>query len=841
MESLLRVLATSPQGLDEREAGRRLAREGPNAVVEAHPDAALRLLVRQVSGPLMLILLLGAAFSLAIEEWVEAVVILCIVTGSATVGFTQEYRASRAVHRLRRRLALSARVWRDGRLQQRPVRELVAGDVVELAAGALVPADGVVLQARDFLVIEASLTGESFPVEKHPGTAPADAPLTARTHCVHLGSSVRSGTARVLLVHTGRHTLMAEVAARLARREPPTAFAQGVRRFGEMLLRVMVVVVVAVIVANQLLGRPVTDSLLFAVALAVGLSPELLPAIVSVSLARGARRLARAGVLVRRPEALENLGGLDVLCTDKTGTLTSGRMRLHAALDAAGEPSDAVRELGHLNAAFETGIDNPLDEALVQAGREAGLSTAGWEKADEIPYDFARRRLTIVLARAAARGEHLMIVKGAFEPVLAQCSAWRRPPAHEPVPLDDGARNALRERARTLGEQGLRVLALATRPIPEREQYAVEDERELIFEGLLCFEDPPRHDAARALAHLREHGVRVKMITGDNRHVAAHVARAVGLEPLAMLDGSQIAGLRDEALWHLAPRTDLFVEVDPAQKERIVRALQRAGLTVGYLGDGINDAPALHAADVGISAEQAVDVARESADIVLLRPDLDVLRRGVEEGRRTFANTLKYIRITTSANFGNMASMALATPWLPFLPLTAAQILLNNLLSDLPALAISADRVDSSELHRPQRWDLAAMRRFMLVFGLVSSAFDLLTFALLVFVHRAQETLFHSAWFVVSLLTELAVVVVLRTRQPVWRSRAAPFLLQASVAVAALALLLPYSGPLAVWLGLQPLPPGLLASMLALVALYLVATEATKRWFFRRQAAAAAN
>jgi Mg2+-importing ATPase len=787
------------------------------------------LLWRQFSSPLVMILVLGAVLSLGLRDWVDAATILAIVAGSALLGFWQEFRASAAVMRLRSRLALSTRVRRDGVSVTVPARELVPGDVIELAAGNLVPADGVVIEARDFLVSQASLTGESFPVEKQPGVVAANAALAARSNAVFLGSSVRSGTAAVLLTRTGRATLLADVAARIAARDEETEFERGVRRFGELLLRVMLGVVVLVLVANELLGRPAVESLLFAVALAVGLSPELLPAIVSVSLARGARTLARAGVLVRRLNAIEDLGGIDVLCTDKTGTLTLGVMALAGAVDAAGADSADALRLAFLNAAFETGIDNPIDAALVDAGMRAGLATSGWTKIDEIPYDFARRRLTIVLAPEREPAAHLIITKGAVASVLDICR------------LDAATRERLQAYAREQGERGVRVLALATRRMPAQSRYGVEHECDLEFSGFLCFSDPVKPDALHTVRALAARGVRVKIVTGDNRHVAAHLAAQVGLEAGAMLTGEAIAGLRDEALWHLAERTDLFVEVDPAQKERIVRALQRTGHAVGYLGDGINDAPALHAADIGISVDQAVDVARESADIVLLRPDLGVLERGIGEGRRTFANTLKYIQITTSANFGNMISMALATPLLPFLPLTATQILLNNFLSDLPAVALSSDRVDAARLRTTQRWDLGEVRRFMILFGLVSSAFDLLTFALLRWVFDADPALFHSAWFVVSLLTELAVLLVLRTRSAAWRSRPAVLLIGITAAVAALALALPFIEVPARVFGFVPLPLPLLATLLGVVAAYVASTEAAKHWFWRRQRRAAAR
>jgi Mg2+-importing ATPase len=821
--ALLGRLAASPHGLSSGQAAARLAAIGPNLVAAPDQVSWQRLLWRQFSSPLVLILVVASALSLLLRDWVDAVTILVIVAASAGLGFWQELRASAAVAQLKSRLALNARVRRDGTLLTLPARELVPGDVIELAAGNLVPADGRVLEARDFLVNQASLTGESLAVEKRAGTVDAEASLAARTNCVHLGSSVRSGTASVLLTATGRATLLADVAARLAARDEETAFERGVRRFGELLLRVMVAMVVVVLAANAALGRSAIESLLFAAALAVGLTPELLPAIVSVALAGGARALAAAGVLVRRLDAIEDLGSIDILCTDKTGTLTVGTMALAGALDAQGQPSDEVLRLAHLNSALETGIDNPIDAAIVDAGARAGLSTAAWTKVDEIPYDFVRRRLTIVVADARQPEQHRLVTKGAVAQVLAICA------------LDAGERERLEAFARAQGERGVRVLALATRTLEARARYAVDDEAALDFAGFLCFSDPPKPDAARTLRALAARGVRVKMITGDNRHVAAHLAAQVGLDPNALLTGEQLAALRDEALWHLAERSDCFVEVDPAQKERIVRALQRTGHAVGYLGDGINDAPALHAADVGISVDLAVDVARESADIVLLEPDLGVLERGIAAGRRTFANTLKYIQITTSANFGNMISMALATPLLPFLPLTATQILLNNFLSDLPALAISTDRVDAEDLGAAQRWNLADVRRFMIVFGLISSAFDLLTFALLVEVFDAGPALFHSGWFVVSLLTELAVVLVLRTRTAAWASRPSPLLVWTTLAVAALALALPFTGPLAQLLGFVPMSAAMVAALVTIVLAYAVVTEAAKRRFWRQR------
>jgi len=801
--ALSAALRSGSSGLAHAEAAARLARTGPNDIAPGAGVEPLRLLLRQFESPLVLILVFAAVVSLGLRQWIDAAIILAIVLGSSLLGFLQEYRASNAIAALTRRLALTSRVVRDAREQRILLAHVVPGDIVLLSAGNLIPADGVVLEATDFLVNEASLTGESFPVEKRPGVTAADAPPVAQTNAVFMGSSVRSGTARVLAVHTGSRTRFGAIAARLRERPPETEFARGVRRFGALLIRVMTLIVLSVLTVNLLLERPVIESLLFAVALAVGLSPELLPAIVTVTLSAGARSMGERGVIVRRLEALENLGSMDVLCTDKTGTLTEGRSELAEALDASGRGSPEVLRLAFLNAAFETGIDNPLDSALVAAGRRLSLRTDDHRKIDEIPYDFKRRRLTIVLAPERMSGRHLFVTKGAVASVLDCCTRVDRD--GESVLLDAGQREALAALFEQKSAQGLRVLALATRTLEARD------------------------DAASSLLALRRLGIRVKVVSGDNRHVTAHLAGAIGLDARSMLTGEQIEELKDEALWHLAPRTDLFVEIDPQQKERIVRALQRAGHCVGYLGDGINDAPALHAADIGISVESAVDVARESADIVLLRPDLDVLRCGVEDGRRAFANTLKYISITTSANFGNMVSMALAAPFLPFLPLAAKQILLNNFLSDLPSVAISSDRVDREHLLEPQRWDVREVRRFMVVFGLVSSVFDLLTFAVLLLVLKADQATFQTSWFLISLLTELAVVLVLRTHGPAWLSRPSPLLLGSTLSVLTVALALPYLGAAAGLFSFVPLPATHLALVLAILLGYVLATEATKR------------
>lgn len=821
-EELLARLEARPEGLRTDQAAERLERHGRNELREERRLSRLSVLWNQVRSPLLLLLVFAAGASLATREWGDAAIVLAIVVVTVGVGFTREYTAQRALAELRARVRTRARVLRDGTAQLVPVEEVVPGDVVLLAAGTLVPADAVLLAATDCHASEGVLTGESFPVEKTAQSCPANTPLARRTNCVHMGTNIRSGTARALVVRTGAATEFGRIAHRLALRSPETEFERGLRRFGTFLATAMLFMVLLVFVAHVLNGRPPVETLLFAIALAVGLSPELLPMILTVNLARAARLMAKGGVLVRRLNAIENLGSMDVLCTDKTGTLTEGVVKVEGAYAPQGTPSEAVLELAALNAALETGLGSPLDDAVLQA-RTPDL--AGLEKRAEVPFDFVRKRVSVVVADA--RGARL-ITKGAVPQVLAACTRLE-----DGTPLDGALREALAARHDAWGAQGIRVLAVAVRDLPEAASYSRADEEALSLAGFVTFLDRPKPGVAQALADLAALGVTVKIITGDSRLVAQHVAALVGLRSSQTLTGRDLDALHDETLWHVVERTDLFAEVDPRQKERVIRALQRTGHVVGFLGDGVNDAPSMHIADTALSVEHAVDVARDAADFVLLESDLEVIRRGIEEGRRTFANTLKYLLTTISANLGNMLSMAVASLFLPFLPLTAGQILLNNFLSDVPAFGVAEDRVDPELVAQPRRWDIRFIGRFMTTFGALSSVFDLLTFALLLAVFRATPAEFRTAWFVESLLTELVVALIVRTRRPFFRSRPGSLLLRLTLLLIPCALALPYL-PQAFGLGFTPLPAPLLAALLAVTALYAASAEVLKRWFYRR-------
>jgi Mg2+-importing ATPase len=611
------------------------------------------------------------------------------------------------------------------------------------------------------------------------------------------------------------------VARRLALRRPETEFERGIRHFGYLLTSAMLVLVLVVFAAHVMRGRPPVETLLFSVALAVGLSPELLPAILSVNLARGATSMAGHGVLVRRLDAIENLGSMDVLCTDKTGTLTEGVVQLEGSYDAHGRPSPSVLAEAATNAALETGIASVLDSAILAS---ASIDAGALRKRAEVPFDFSRKRSSIVIEDS---GTWRLITKGTFSRVLDVCTTLQGGDD-----LDEQARLRLQVLHDQWTGRGIRVLAVASRTVETRTAFTRDDERDMMFVGFLTFLDRPKNGAREAIDDLKHLGVSVKMLSGDSRLVASHVAGMVGLRNERLLTGADVDAMSSAALWHAADAVDVFAEVEPAQKERIIFALKRAGHVVGFLGDGINDAPAMHAADTSLSVEHAVDVARETADFVLLRRNLDVIRKGIEEGRRTFANTLKYVLTTTSANLGNMVSMAVASLALPFLPLLAGQILLNNFLSDIPAVGIADDTVDQELVSRPERWNMRFIGRVMFEFGILSSLFDAVTFVLLLATFHASAELFRTAWFVESLLSELVIALVVRTRRVFFLSRPGNLLMWLTAGTAAAAFVVPFA-PGADLLGFVPLPPSLIAAICGIVLSYLLATELLKRWFFR--------
>ena len=825
-DETLERLGVSREGLTIEEAAARLKRDGPNAIAGARERHLLLDLLRRLANPLVAILLVAAAIAGVTGDVASFAIIVAVVILSTTLDMVQEHRAEATAEALKRSIALHATTLRGGQAMDLPVADIVAGDVVLLAAGDLVPADGIALAVNGAQVNEALLTGEPYPVEKHVDPAvTATIPAEARNALFH-GTSLIGGTATMLVVETGARTRFGAIAASLSGLEPPTAFERGIHKLGILIARLTIFLVLFVLLAHLALGRPPLQSFLFAMALAVGLTPELLPMIMTVSLARGAQRMAAAKVVVKRLSAIHDLGQMDILCTDKTGTLTEAHITLvgHPGID--GEDDDRVAELAAVNARFETGLKSPLDEALLLHATTERI--AGWRKLDERPFDFERRRVSVLAERD---GERIEIVKGAPETLLALCDQ-AQDRSGTLVALDEALREKLRALHADRAAQGLRLLGVAWKSAEGQDRIGVDGDDGLIFAGYCVFVDPPKVSAAGAVARLEAAGIRIKVISGDAAAVVEHLVAALALPVEGVLTGEEIARLNDPALAARVETVDLFARVSPDQKTRIVRALRARGHTVGFIGDGINDAPAIRAADIGLSVDGATDVAREAADMILLAPDLNVLADGVAEGRRTYANIMKYIRMGTSSNFGNMLTMALASLVLPFLPLTAVQVLLNNLIYDMSQIGIPFDDADDTDLARPHGWDMPALVRFTAIMGPLSSIFDIATFGLLLWVFHVDVAAFRAAWFIESMATQILVVFVIRTVRPAWTSRAHVALTTTALAGLAAALVLPFL-PWAPVLGFASPGAAVIGAIAALVAAYLACAELLKRLALR--------
>jgi Mg2+-importing ATPase len=824
LPELFATLQSDDAGLSSPAALAILNRVGRNEIETAGRKHFFANLFARFRNPLVLVLLGAAGVSAATGDIASFAIITTIILISVVLDVVQERRAEDAAARLRAQVSLSTKVLRDGQPAGMPAAEIVPGDVVILSAGDLVPADCRLLEARDLYVNEALLSGEPYPAEKNAVRSAGATESAFAPNLIFMGSSVVSGTAKALVYATGRKAQLGSIAHSLQKEPPPTAFAIGIRDFGLLIVRLTSLLVLFVLFANLLFHRPLLESFLFALALAVGLTPELLPMVVSVTLAHGAIRLSRKQVIVKRLSAIHDLGSMDVLCSDKTGTLTEARIKLVRAIDIVGNESRSALSKAQLNAAFETGLKSPLDDAILAAG---GCDLLPWRKIDEVPFDFERRRISILLD---SEGKRLLIVKGAPEDILRLTSHFETEDSIQP--FDDHARRTAEATFNALGADGYRALGVAWREVEaDRQHISSEDEHGLTFCGFVVFIDPPKQGAREALTELATLGVAVKVISGDNEQVTRHVCRELALYNITVLTGAEITTLSDEALQARVERTALFCRVTPPQKSRIIAALRRGGHIVGYIGDGINDAPPLHVADIGFSVDTAVDVAKDAACMILLRKDLSVLAEGVREGRRTFANILKYVMMGTSSNFGNMFSMAGGVLVLPFLPMLPIQILLNNLLYDLSETAIPMDRVEDAMIARPRRWDLSVVRHFMYVLGPLSSIFDFMTFGLLR-LFGAGETLFHTAWFVESLATQVLVIFIIRAARP-FRTPPHPLLIVSSLSAVGIALVLPYS-PLAPWLGFAPMPASLVVALAGVVMVYLFAVHIAKNWVFTR-------
>ena len=823
VQEQLNGLTTTSNGLSNDEAAQRLKRYGANRLNNKQETSNIQLFIAQFKNSIILILLFATGLSFYLHDRVDAIIILTIILISGSLGFWQEKGAANAVKELLAMVQITVCVLRDNTATEIASEKIIPGDVIFLKAGDVIPADCLLIESDNLFVDEALLTGESYPVEKLPSVLSAETALSNRTNALWMGTHVQSGTAKALVIATGRTTEFGKLSQRIKLKAPETEFERGVRRFGYLLMEVTLILVILIFAVNVYLAKPVVDSFLFAMALAVGLTPQLLPAIISVNLAHGARRMAEHKVIVKQLASIENFGSMNVLCSDKTGTLTEGIVHLSGTLDLSGCAHDKVARYAYLNSVYETGFKNPIDEAIRQYRK---FDLEGTEKLAEIPYDFYRKRLSLLINDQC---NTFLIAKGALTNILAICSS---------AELGDGtlinineARQEIEQRYEDFSREGFRTLGLAYKSLPDQTQLDNTDENDLCFLGFLVFFDPPKAGCNETIQQLRELGVTLKIITGDNRLVAATVAKQLGLAEHEILTGPEIRAMSDLALINQVPDVDLFAEIEPNQKERIILALKKAGFVVGYMGDGINDVSALHAADVGISVDSAADVAKETAQIVLLEKDLRVLVEGVKEGRMTFANTLKYVFMATSSNFGNMFSMAGASLFLPFLPLLPKQILLTNLLTDFPEMTIASDNVDSEMVAKPRRWDIKFIRKFMITFGIVSSLFDYMTFGLLLLLEVTPEQ-FRTAWFLESVVSAASIVFVVRSSHAFFKTRPGKYLTAATLTIVVVTISLPYT-PIAPLIGFVPLPLSLVALLVGIVSLYLGTAELAKHFFYK--------
>jgi len=827
---LLEQLRTTPAGLTSEEAARRLRLHGPNSLSEESRFAGLVGFLRFFANPLVIILLVASAMSLVLGDPVGGLIIIAIVLSSVLLSYFMEFQARRAVNDIRKKVATTATVLRDRREQELPMLDLVPGDVVRLNAGDLVPADARLLAVKDLHVRESALTGESLPIEKTASDLAGGAHGVAdASNSVFLGSAVQTGMGTAVIVCTGKDTAFGAIAQRLSQRPPETEFGRGIRLFGSMITRVILLLVLFVLLVNLVLHRSLLESFLFSVALAVGMTPELMPMIITVTLAQGARRMMNKKVLVKQLAAIEDFGSVEILCSDKTGTLTEGEIVLDRHVDVQGRDDEDVLRMIYLNSYFEAGIKSPLDAAILRHERPA---LEEYEKVDEIPFDFARKRLSVVVRRG---DEHLLIAKGEAEGVFAACSSVAVDGT--PQPFDDIRQAQAAETFQKLSAEGYRTLGVAVLKVDKQDAYTLAAERGMTLVGFAAFLDPPKEGIPAVLQALRRNGVSVVIMTGDNQYVTRKIAHEVGLRADRIIVGTDVDAMDDAALAYQAENGAIFARVSPEQKNRVIVALKARGHVVGYMGDGINDAPSLHTADVGISVMNGVEVAKDTAKVILLEKDLTVLNDGVVEGRRCFANIMKYIVMGTSSNFGNMFSMAAASLFLPFLPMLPTQILLNNFLYDASQISLPGDNVDPALLHRPKRWQIGFIRQFMMIIGPISSLYDFLTFGILLWVFHASTnaSLFRTGWFVESLATQTLVVFVIRTAGNPFRSRPSRPLLLSVLAVVAIAGTLPYTPPGALLL-LTPLPASLLGAIAVLTITYLALVHVVKTAFYRRHA-----
>ncbi len=836
-DDLLKSLGTAATGLMQTEAEERARTAGPNEVAQERRQGWPVRLFKIVRNPLVILLATLSAISFATGDARAGIVMAVMVALSVALRFMQEARADAAAAQLKAMIHVTATVIRDGTAREMPLRDLVPGDIIKLSAGDMIPGDVRVLSAKDLFVSQGSLTGESFPVEKfHDAeTTTVSSPAEIKNTCF-MGTSVESGTATAVVVTTGVNTYLGSMAGSLSEDRTPTSFDQGLNRFTWLMIKLMAVMVPLVFLINGFTKHDWRGAFFFAMAVAVGLTPEMLPMIVSVGLSKGALAMSRRKVIVKRLNAIQNFGGMDVLCTDKTGTLTEDRVVLQRHCNLAGRETEEVLLDGYLISHFQTGLKNLLDRAILDSPDFHGHAVVEkYKKLDELPFDFTRRMMSVLLE--TPEGKPILLTKGAPEEVFHQCSQFELD--GKTSPMDPTLMVGLKEEYDRLSNDGFRVLAVATKAMSEKQVCSKDDERDLVLKGYVAFLDPPKNTAGPALEALHNHGVAVKILTGDNPLISRKVCRDVGLAADPMLLGGDVEKMTDAALAEAAEQATLFARLSPAHKQRVIRALRSKGHVVGFLGDGINDAPALRAADIGISVDTATDIAKESADLILLEKDLMVLEGGVVEGRKVFANILKYIRMGASSNFGNMFSVLGASAFLPFLPMAPIQVLTNNLLYDFSQVPIPIDAVDEEQVSRPRPWNIDEIKRFIFFIGPISSIFDYTTFFVMLWVFHcwdpSRAPLFQTGWFVESLMTQTLIIHVIRTNKiPFLQSRASWPLTVTTLSIMALGTWLPYS-PLASSLGLTGLPPMYWPILLLTLLAYLILTQLIKVWLLRKK------
>lgn len=817
-QEVCNYLQTDLEGLSLHESQERLEKFGYNTLKKPHEQSTLSLFISQFSAPFILILMVAAALSMILDTPLDSYILLTIIGISGLLGFVQEYQAIKTVKSLLNLLHINSHVFRDHQEIEIPIEKVVPGDIVFLKAGSLVPGDCLVIETKDLVVNEAPLTGESFSIEKFPCTLAAATPLSKRNNTLYMGTYIASGFGKALVIHTGKNTLLHQFSAKISSEKPLTAFQKGIQEFSYLLMKLTALFAGLIFAANYCLGRPFLQSFLFTLALSIGLTPQLLPAIITINLAHGARRMAKQNVIVKKLIAIEDIGNIDILCADKTGTLTKGEVELYQALDSSGKENYLTHLYAYLNAHFQTGYNNSIDSAIL---KKEAFDTHLWQKLDELPYDFKRKCLSVLVKKA---DERLLITKGAFHEVLARCSL-----SHSGLPLSEETPQLMKQ-FQEWSKKGFRVLGLSYKQV-NRQFFTVDDEKEATFLGFLLFFDPPKKDLKKAIEKLHSLNTSLKIITGDNAMATSFLAEHLGITDFKLLTGPELEKMDEESLLNQVESIHAFTDLDPSQKHRILVALRQKGHVVGYIGDGINDLGAFHVADVAISVDSAVDLAKENADIVLFNKDLNVLSQGILEGRKTFANTLKYIFMAASANFGNMFSMAIASLLLPFLPLLPTQVLLINLLTDFSEIGIATDRVDPEILEKPNRWNMAFIRRFMIGFGLLSSFFDLTTFVALFFLLNASIEQFRSGWFLESVLSATLISLLIRTQRVFYQSKPSRYMILSSLSIVAFTLILPYL-PIASLFGLEQLNLSFYITISIIVIGYLISIEFAKRRFY---------